>query len=115
MENNNSGFQVVFRIRSKKRVIPSKSISDTIGILSGYQVIEEPQYTEDGVGIEVFEIYKEYTGKSDMSFSDFKRLDLKQAYFWNQHKEFKVEISEQDARDSGLFKYRSSFICWGKH
>ena len=69
------------------------------------------QYPEDGIGIYVYDLYREYSGKTDLSFHEFVNLDLK-VDFWTEKREFKVPISEKIARESELFNYRSKFICW---
>ncbi len=72
---------------------------------------EKPQYPEDGTGLYTFNLYRNHSGKTDISFSEFVNLNL-EIDFWNQKKEFPVPISEEVTRDSGLFNHRRSFICW---
>lgn len=109
MTNTNSGFQVMFRIGNKTTIRNEylRVIPDIAKIMTH----EEPQCAEDGIGLYAFDLYRENSGKTDISFSEFVNLNLKVVH-WTQKKEYPVSISEKVARDSGLFNHRSSFICW---
>ena len=109
MQNVDSGFQVIFRIGSKATYAIDSAVDDLL--LHGINILESPQYAEDGMGIYAFDLYRKHSGKADLSFAEFQNLGLK-LDFWTTKKEFPVPISEEIARKSELFNYRSRFICW---
>ena len=114
MENPNNGFQVIFRIGKKPLYTLSEAQISSIQTLVNSRVfdtVKPQQYPEDGIGIRAFDLYREHSGKADLSFAEFVDLNLK-VDFWNDKKEFPVSISEKIARESGKFNYRSQFICW---
>ena len=110
MQNVDSGFQVKFRIGSKATYAIDLSVATNL-LRHGINRLESPQYAKDGMGIYAFDLYRKHSGKADLSFAEFQNLDLK-LDFWTTKKEFPVPISEEIARKSGLFNYRSRFICW---